>query len=537
MKLQIRENLPTKKYEKKWQFCVGSCHASTLLRADALAILKRVHDELGVQRVRFHGTFNDDMGTLCNFPVVFGMPIGEHIIETNFYKIGVVYDNLLAIGMKPFIELSFMPELLAADPTRGFVYGSINSLPKEMEKWCDYIREFLKYLFHRYGEEEVSTWYFEVWNEPDLTRPFFKGTQENYFRFYEATARTIKEFCPNIRVGGPSSSASKWIKDFVKFCRDENVPVDFVSTHQYLGEPFLGVEEKETEVTYEEAVEEQKKAEKAEQERIKKLQEIFAALPEDISLLQALKTVFQGDGTERDGLDRNLLPKNAEIVKEQAEGLPVFYTEWNLSASFGARGQDMRKVAAYDIRTSLKLEDTVNGNSIWCYSDIFEELHQFKEPFHGGYGMLTYHGIPKPVFWGMRMLAQAEEQQILLDETQFTEVEAAAFDGEKEKQVLLFRQNTKQLDVPAESVQLEIELKASPKRVYLQRIDEEHCNPRRIWEEMGCPNDLNHAEVEQIRRASEMVDEEIDYTYENGSLAINTALGVNDIYFIRIEKQ
>ena len=260
------------------------------------------------------------------------------------------------------------------------------------------------------------------------------------------------------------------------------------------------------------------------------------ALPEDISLLDALHTVLGGgDGTQKD-CAADLLPRNARIVKEQAKGLPVFYTEWNLSASFGARGQDMRKVAAYDVKTSLAIEDIVDGNSIWCYSDIFEELHQFKEPFHGGYGMVTYTGIPKPVFYGMRMLAQAEENRILLDESQFTEVEAAAFEGEREKQVILFRQNTIQSEAEPEPVKLSIELADQPKRVFLQRIDEEHCNPRKVWEEMGSPNDLNRAEAEYILKASEMIDEEVEFDLENGVLTVQAALGINDIYFIRIVK-
>lgn len=536
MELYIKKNLPIEKYEKKWQFCVGSCHASTLLRADALKILKRVHDELGIKRVRFHGTFNDDMGTLCNFPMVFGLPVGEQIVETNFYKIGVVYDNLLAIGIKPFIELSFMPELLASDPTRSFVYGSIHSMPAKMEKWCEYIREFLKYLFHRYGKEEVCTWYFEVWNEPDLANTFFKGSRSSYLDLYAATAKTIKAFCPELKVGGPASSASRWIDEFVDYCEENQLPLDFVSTHQYLGEPFLGVSEEDAKKTYEEIEAKQAAAVEAEEKRIAYLKDALAKMPEDISLLDALHTVFGGgDGTEKD-YDVNLLPDNARMVKKQAKGRPVFYTEWNLSASFGARGQDMRKVAAYDMKTSLAIENIVEGSSIWCYSDIFEELHQFKEPFHGGYGMVTYNGIPKPVFYGMRMLAQAQENRILLDESRFTEVEAAAFEGEKEKQILLFRQNVRQLEVEPEKVQLQIELSKVPKRVYLQRIDEEHCNPRKIWEEMGCPNDLNKAEVEHILRESEMVDEKLDYSYENGVLSTEVSLGINDIYFIRIEK-
>ena len=196
----------------------------------------------------------------------------------------------------------------------------------------------------------------------------------------------------------------------------------------------------------------------------------------------------------------------------------------------------MRKVAAYDMKTSLAIENLVDGNSIWCYSDIFEELHQFKEPFHGGYGMMTYTGIPKPVFHGLRMLAQAEGTRILLDESQFTEIEAAAFEGETEKQILLFRQNTRQTDAPKEEAEIMVELDEAPKRVYLQRIDEEHCNPRKIWEEMGSPNDLTKAEAESIKKASEMTDEDVEYVYENGVLHTKAALGINDIYFIRIVK-
>lgn len=536
MELLVKSDLPQKKYEKKWQFCVGSCHASTLLRADALAILKRVHDELGIQRVRFHGTFNDDMGTLCNFQSVFGMPIGEHIVETNFYKIGVVYDNLLAIGMKPFVEISFMPELLANDPTRSFVYGSIHSLPKDMDRWCKYIKDYLAYLFHRYGEEEVSTWFFEVWNEPDLVSTFFSGSQNSYLDFYAATAKAIKEVSPRLQVGGPASSASRWIEEFIGYCEENQVPVDFVSTHQYLGEPFLGVSEEEAQKTFEEIEAEKAQNAEAEAKRIAYLKSTLKQLPSDMSILEALHTAFGGnDGTEMD-FDVDLLPKNAKIVKEQAKGRPVYYTEWNLSASFGARGQDMRKVAAYDVKTSLAIEDIVDGDSIWCYSDIFEELHQFKEPFHGGYGMMTYTGIPKPVFYGMRMLAEAEDNRILLDEKQFDEVEAVAFEGNKEKQILLYRQNTRQLEKAPETVHLTVELEKQPKRVYLQRIDEEHCNPRRIWEEMGSPNDLTQKEVEYIRKASEMLDEEIPYQYDNGTIRLEVNVGVNDIYYIRIEK-
>lgn len=536
MELYIKKDFPVKPYEKKWQFCIGSCHAATLLRTDTLQILRRVHEELGIRQVRFHGTFNDDMGLVCNFPQVMGIPIGEHIVETNFYKVGVLYDNILALGMKPFVEISFMPQLLAKDPTRSFVYGSVPSMPKDMGLWQKFIQEYLAYLFHRYGEDEVCSWYFEVWNEPDLSDTFFQSSQNGYFELYAATARAIKDFCPCLRVGGPATSASRWVDTFVEYCQTNKVPLDFVSTHQYIGDPFMGVSEEEANKTFEQRQTEKEEREKKQAQRISRLKKEFEKYPSDVPLLEALQKLFGGvDFTEQD-FDRDIFPKNARVVRRQTKGLPVFYTEWNMSANFASPSQDMRKVAAYDVRTSLAVEDLVDGDSIWCCSDIFEELHQFKEPFHGGYGIVNYNGIPKPVYYGLRMLAQAEEKRIQLDSDQFTETEASAFEGDREKQVLLYRFNPRQTDLPGEKVKIQVELENAPKRVYLQRIDEEHCNPRKIWEEMGSPNDLNRQEVNQIMEASAMRDEELHYRYESGVLTTEVSVGVNDVYFIRIVK-
>ena len=536
MNILLRRDAPAKPYEKKWQFCIGSCHASTLLRTDTLKILKRVHEELGIRQVRFHGLFNDDMGLVCNFPQVFGLPIGEHIVETNFYKIGVLYDNILALGMKPFVELSFMPQLLAKDPKRSFMYGTVPSMPKDMEQWKRFIQAYLAYLFHRYGEDEVCSWYFEVWNEPDLSSVFFSGGKNCYLDLYEATARAIKEFCPRLRVGGPASSASRWVDLLVKYCKEHNVPLDFVSTHQYIGDPFMGVSEKESEKSFEE-LESEREASKAQREQmLGALKKQFDTFPSDMPLLKALQELFGAEEFTEQDYDRDIFAKNAAVVRQQARGLPVFYTEWNLSANFASPSQDSRKVAAYDVRTSLAIEDLVDGNSIWCVSDLFEELHQFKEPFHGGYGIVNLNGIPKPVFYAMRMLAQAGNMRLTPQVTEAGQTEVTAFESSEEKQLLLYRFQTRQLPLPAELINIEVELDHEPKRVWLQRIDNDHCNPRRVWEEMGSPNDLNRQEVEQILAASDMEDEPIGYTYENGILATEVEVGVNDVYFIRILK-
>jgi len=536
MKVTVTKNAPAKSYEKKWQFCVGSCHAATLLRTDTLKILKRVHEELGIKRVRCHGCFNDDMATVVNFPQVFGIPVGEHVREFNFYRLGVMYDNILSLGMKPFVEMSFMPQLLAKNPERSFLYGTVPSLPKDWEEWKAYIRAYLAYLFHRYGEEEVCTWYFEVWNEPDLSDTFFSGGENSYMTLYENTARTIKEFCPRLQVGGPATSASRWIDRMVAYCREHDVPLDFVSTHQYIGDPFMGVSEEEANKTFEEKQAEQEEAAKKRAAYLQILKGKFEEMPADTSLLTALQTLFGGvEFTEQD-YDVDIFPKNAATVRGQADGLPVFYTEWNMSANFGSPLQDSRKVAAYDVRASLAIEDLVEGDSIWCFSDLFEELHQFKEPFHGGYGLCNLNGIPKPVFYGMRMLAQAGDMRLLPEVSGSEGTEASAFESEEEKQVLLYRFVPKSKHSDAERVQVEVELEKAPARVTMQRLDETHGNPRKVWEEMGSPYDLNAAEVSQIEEASKVVDEELPFTWQDGVLRTAVELGENDVYFIRIVK-
>ena len=177
------------------------------------------------------------------------------------------------------------------------------------------------------------------------------------------------------------------------------------------------------------------------------------------------------------------------------------------------------------------MADDVTGSSIWCFSDIFEELHPFPQEFHGGFGMLTQHGIPKPVFHAMKLLADAPDTRIDLGKDALDgEIGAAAFTDGRETHVILFRQKMKNLDLPAEEAVIRIEMPGEPESVTVKRIDETHGNPLRIWEEMGSPETLTPAETEEIRRRSAAEAGEWPYSYENGVLTFRAALGVNDVY-------
>lgn len=227
---------------RHWQFGIGSGHAALALRSDYITLLKKVREELGITYVRFHGIFNEDMDVVRSLKDILPIRGAERFVEYNFEKIGTAYDNILSCSMKPFVELSFMPELLAGGSTKsGLFYRPNITPPADYEQWGRFIERFIRYLTGRYGIEEVADWYFEVWNEPDLG-VFFDGKKEDYFKLYEVTVRAVKTVDERLRVGGPATSASKWIGSFLEYCRVNHTPLDFVSTHQYAGDPIGGIQ-------------------------------------------------------------------------------------------------------------------------------------------------------------------------------------------------------------------------------------------------------------------------------------------------------
>ena len=526
MNFKIAKGMATHPFRRHWRFSVGSGHAPMVLRADYARILKKVHEELGIRYVRFHGIFNDDMCIVSTMEDVLPFPGLSQFSEYNFHKIAAAYDNVLSCGMKPFVELSFMPKHLASGDSQCMFYykGNITP-PKDYGKWEEFITEFIRFLIHRYGKEEIESWYFEVWNEPDLFG-FFSGKKIDYYKLYESTAKAIKKVDSAIRVGGPATSGSKWIGSFLDYCKTNNVPVDFVSTHQYAGDPVGGID---ASIDFEE---DNTPLDIASMSKAME-DNPFAKLPKG-SVLDGLRMILP-DKSETEDLSNQGFRMNSAMVKKQAGDLPVIYTEWNANAIFSAHTNDTRKVAAYDVKVSLDTEMSVDASSIWCFSDIFEEFHHFPEEFHGGFGMITSNGIPKPVYHAMKMLAEVSDNRIELGENATDgEIGIAAFRDDKSMQIILFRQKLKNLDLPKETAHIEIEWDRPAYRISLQRIDEEHCNPLNLWKEMGKPRDLTPAEVDDLIKKSAMKTEELSSSYENGTISFHAELGVNDIWMIKI---
>ncbi len=219
---------------RPWQPVIGSEHLALLLRGegpgghhvgDELAQAFRiVREELGVRAVRAHGILHDSLSLYHESE---GRP------RLDFERVDAALSRLLDTGLRPIVELSFVPQALASDPSQSvFDYVGLISPPRDLHLWGWLVGELTRHLEERFGADEVRQWPFEVWNEPNL-RVFWTGTEADYLALYDASVRAIKAVDPAIPVGGPATAAVGWIDDLLAHADAANVPVDFLSTHTY----------------------------------------------------------------------------------------------------------------------------------------------------------------------------------------------------------------------------------------------------------------------------------------------------------------
>lgn len=228
---------PAGPVHRPWRDTVGSEHLSLLLSTDRVggepmgaglaAALGRVHRELGVRRVRAHGILGDDLGV---YREVDGQPVHD------FAGVDAVLDALAPTGLRPVLELSFVPRALARDPSREVTAAGVSSPPKDWDRWAALVGDLIRHLRARVGDAELRRWAVEVWNEPDL-ECFWTGTREEYLRMYDVTARAVRAACPGLPVGGPATAATRWIEPFLDHVDASGAPLDFLSTHVYGSPP------------------------------------------------------------------------------------------------------------------------------------------------------------------------------------------------------------------------------------------------------------------------------------------------------------
>jgi len=475
--LVIDAAAPARPFAHFWEHMFGSGRASLSLRESYRQDLRQVKQATEVEYVRFHAIFLDDMGVYDEDSA--GRPVH------NFSYVDQAYDGLLQNGVRPFVELSFMPKKLASkDALHAFWYKQNVAPPKDWAKWDDLIYQFTKHLVDRYGLDEVQKWYFEVWNEPNIDFWVGEPKQATYWELYDHSAAAVKRVSPRLRVGGPATAQAAWADAFIQHYVEKKVPVDFISTHVYGNDSAA---------------------------------DVFGTnenIPRDRMVCRAVKKVH-------DQIKASALPS-----------LPLIWSEFNASYKNEPEITDSTYMGPWMADTIRQCDGLVDEMSYWSFSDVFEEQGVVKKPFYGGYGLIAAGSIPKPAFTAFKLLHQLGDERIALDSESALVTRAAGGSLVVAVWNLVSPDYTPSSQAgAAKTVLMKIKNLGGARRAYISRADGEHGDPGPIYAKMGSPAYPTQEQLKTLREPALVVSPEIR-ELKNGELRLT--LPANGLAVIRI---
>jgi xylan 1,4-beta-xylosidase len=478
--------------DRFFDLSVGSDYPGTLMRDDSMEQLAVATRELGFRYVRFHAIFHDVLGTVA---------MREGRVTYDWTGIDALYDKLLARHIKPFVELGFTPQALKTSEN-GIFYWKGNTSHPPLEAWRDLVGAFVRHLEERYGTQEVRSWFFEVWNEPNLAGFWEKADRQAYFELYDASARTIKRIDPALRVGGPSTAGAAWVPELLDYAAVHGTPIDFITTHAYgVDSGFLDEEGR----------------------RDTKLSASPDAIVGDVRRVRA------------------------QIAASKFPHLPLFFSEWSTSYSPRDRVHDSYVSAAY-ILTKLKaVQGLAQGMSYWTYSDLFEEPGPPTAPFEGGFGLMNPQGIRKPAWFAYKYLHALSGREVPTgDAYSIASVRGAKtsivlWDWHQPEQPTSNRSFYGRLTPSAPSAPARLHFaNLQPGRYHLRlfRTGYRHNDAYSAYIDLGMPKRLTAVQRDQLQALTRDLPE-ADRTVmvsRKGSFDLNLPMRTNDILLVQLER-
>lgn len=469
-------------------FCIGTGRMGLALRKEYHDQLKFVQDDIKFSHIRGHGLFCDDMGIYQAYNNKF---TGESGIEYNFTYLDQVFDDYKSLGLKPFVELGFMPYALASGTQTIFYWKGNTTPPSDYDKWADLIKATVNHWIERYGREEVITWPFEVWNEPNLGGFWLNADEKEYYKLYEVSAKAVKDCDPRIRVGGPAICGvddERWLREFLKHCSENKLPLDFVTRHAYATE-----------------------------------------MPEHIGhyAYQKLRTpeVFL-----------NELKVSREIIDSFPEykGMEMHITEFNTSYTPLNPIHDTNLNAAYVARLLSEMGDTCASYSYWTFGDVFEESGIAFTPFSGCFGLVTNGTVPKPTYWTFSFFnklssdAVARDNNYILTRDKDGNLEGIAWNPVEE--------SAANPDEDTILLDLNISLDNGDYAIITKLVDEEVCNPLKTWINIGSPAYPTKDQLDILKASAMPRLETSRCVVDNGAMNFKTSLSRNALLYFKIQR-
>jgi xylan 1,4-beta-xylosidase len=464
--IHIDAMAPGQAYDPYWKRQICADRAGLTLRADFREHVAQTARDCGFQTIRQHGIFHDDMYIWF-----------EREKPFNFQYLFSNYDFYLALGVRPFVELSFLPRWLASDDKTVFTAKCPACPPSDYKDWFTLVNTTVKALVARYGLDEVRSWHFEAWNEPNI--PFWSGTQAQYFELYRVSVDAVKSVDPLLRIGGPATANywlndqgeywPVWVEDFMAFCDKNGLTADFISTHPY---PTTFPFDSNTKVQFPEA-------------------------------------------REREATFHDLTVLRRMVDGSPFAGAAIHANEWGTSPGVRDRTHDHVFSATFHCENLLRCLGLVDSLARWSLTDVSEESTPGPSELHGGWGIQTIHGLKKPDYHAYSFLNRCGGTLLYNS----WEEGVAVFRDGSTWQILLYNHHPyAELRADWETIEgvermigegsprtVRLTLENLPSRVRIRRsrVDREHGWIQPAWQALGAPDFPDARQLAVLREAQD----------------------------------
>jgi xylan 1,4-beta-xylosidase len=482
IKIKVKRG-DTVKFNNNAMHCIGTGRLYLALRREYHNQLKKVQEEIGFKYIRGHGLFCDDVGIFQRYE-----EDGELKTEYNFRYIDMIFDDYLSLGLKPFVELGFMPkELASGDQTIFYWEGNVTP-PSDYDEWAALVKATINHWISRYGLDEVLTWPMEVWNEPNLESFWKDADMEEYFKLYDVTSRAVKSCDPGIRVGGPAICGvddERWLRCFLEYCSGKNVPLDFVTRHSY------------------------------------------STAPADYIPHYAYQKLYPAE----------YIPDELAVSREIIDSFPAYkgmemhITEFNTSYSPRNPIHDINLNAAYTARLLSVMGDTCTSYAYWTFGDVFEEQGIAFTPFSGCFGLLANGMIPKPTYWTFHFYSKLGTNAVARGDNYVV----TKGDNEVLQGLTWFPYEELEGDETL-SLQFSFELDNGEYLLVKKLVDEVTSNPLKSWIDMGSPAYPSEKQLKLLRECALPLTTTERKSITNGQLELDLSLSANAVCYFEITR-
>jgi xylan 1,4-beta-xylosidase len=413
-----------------------------------------------------------------------------------------IFDTYREAGVKPLVELGFMPEALSTHPEpyrhnfpKGSIYTGWAYPPKDYQKWAELVFQFVHHLRERYGEAEVKTWLWEVWNEPDIE--YWKGTPEEYFKLYDFSVDAVLRALPEARVGGPDSTgpgsprAIEFLRLFLEHCaRGQNAargavgaPLKFISFHPKGSPKWLG-------------------------------DHVRMGIARQLS---AVQQGFQIVASFPEWKETPII-----LGESDPEGCAACSAETNPQNGY----RNGTLYASYTAETLYNIYELAEREHVIFRAEVNWSFEFEDQPYFAGFREMASNGLDKPVLNVFRMFGMLGTARIRVESSGAIATDAIVSKGVTGKpdiqaiatlkggQLELLVWNYHDDDVAACDALIDLVIEnlpvhlpvSQPMKVLVEhfRVDGSHSNAFAAWKQMGSPQDPSPAQYQRLESAGQL---------------------------------